>query len=190
MAAYEPDRLLLILSEHGVDFIVIGGIAATAHGSRYMTDDVDVLFERSLENRQRLAKALHALAARLSTPPGIPRPATQRNTRWWQEQTQDALANIDAGFLSLWNSYHFETPFGPFDCMATVPGAPPYEEARQRANETPLEHCTIRIVDLDDLLAMKRATARPKDLATVTELLEIRRLLEQDADQPAQQDAD
>ena len=60
MASFEPDRLLLVLAERGVDFLVIGGIAATLHGSRQMTDDVDVLFERSRENRERLAMAFPA----------------------------------------------------------------------------------------------------------------------------------
>jgi len=64
--------------------------------------------------------------------------------------------------------------------MVTVPGAPAYPEARERAGEAPLEGYTIRVVDIDDLIAMKRATARPKDLATVDELLELRKLIEQE----------
>jgi len=178
MASFEPDRLLLVLAERGVDFLVIGGIAATLHGSRQMTDDVDVLFERSRENRERLAMALAALDAHLFTPPSVPPPLARR--RPWDEDTPGTGGRLTAEYLGLWNSYHFVTPYGDFDCMVTVPGAPAYPEARERAGEAPLEGYTIRVVDIDDLIAMKRATARPKDLATVDELLELRKLIEQE----------
>lgn len=172
------------------DCVIIGGIAATLYGTTRLTADVDILFDPSPENRERLAQALRTLGARLFEPPGQLRPL-DRQRRWWQEQMRDAPRQVDAALLGLFASFHFDTPFGPLDCMTTMPGARPYVDARTRAQPTPMEQFSICVVDLDDLIAMKRATARPKDLQDLNELLEIRRLLEQDATKPAQQqDAD
>jgi len=54
--------LLQTLSRGCVNFIVAGGAAATAHGSARLTIDIDVVYDRSTENIQRLVKArTHAL---------------------------------------------------------------------------------------------------------------------------------
>jgi hypothetical protein len=52
------DALLRVLSEHGVEFILIGGAAAIAHGSARFTEDLDVVYERSPENLMRIVDAL------------------------------------------------------------------------------------------------------------------------------------
>jgi len=178
---FDPDRLLLVLVEHEVDFVVIGGIAATIHGSRYVTDDTDILFERSRENCLRLAQALARLGAHIWSPPDAGQPTQANRRRPWQTEAIAAMHRIDPGVLGLFNIYHFVTIYGEFDCMATVPGSPPYEETRRRAGSALIGGHSVPIVDIDDLIAMKRAAGRPKDLATVDELLELRKLIEEEA---------
>ncbi|MCC5952236.1 MAG: hypothetical protein JJU45_09095 [Acidimicrobiia bacterium] len=72
-ASFDPERLLLTLHRHGVEFILIGGLAAVAHGSPLPTTDVDVTPDRSVENLDRLAAALRELDARIRTaePDGV-----------------------------------------------------------------------------------------------------------------------
>ena len=176
MSTFQPNRMLVILAEHQVDFVVIGGVAAIAHGSQYVTRDVDVLFLPSPENCERLSHALRALHAEYYAPPSN----NLGRRRAWQIEAEQAVRRIDAAGLQLWNSYHFTTALGDLDCMVTVPGAMPYETVRQRATTMQIHDATVCIVDLDDLIAMKRAAGRPKDLLTVDELLELRRLIEHD----------
>jgi hypothetical protein len=52
------EATLKMLSERGVNFVVIGGYAATLHGSAYLTRDLDICYERTPENMERLVSAL------------------------------------------------------------------------------------------------------------------------------------
>jgi hypothetical protein len=66
-------HLLALLVDGGVEFIVIGGFAATAHGSAHVTVDLDVLYRRTDENLVRLASALEPIRPYLrGAPPGLP----------------------------------------------------------------------------------------------------------------------
>jgi hypothetical protein len=66
-------RLLAALHDAGVRFIVVGGAAATAHGSARLSLDLDIVYERSPENIDRLAAALAPLDPYLrGAPSGLP----------------------------------------------------------------------------------------------------------------------
>ncbi len=65
MSEFRPSAILDILTDHGVEFVVIGGYAARLHGASRPTFDVDVTPERSHDNLERLATALTALSARI-----------------------------------------------------------------------------------------------------------------------------
>src|SRR5690349_9640687 len=70
-----PEPILRALLEHGVEFVVIGGFAATLHGSPAVTFDIDIVPKRDVDNLERLSKALHAIDARIWTQPepqGLP----------------------------------------------------------------------------------------------------------------------
>jgi hypothetical protein len=54
---YDPLRLLRVLDEHDVDFVVIGGVAARLQGAPILTQDVDVTPAIDDENLERLARA-------------------------------------------------------------------------------------------------------------------------------------
>lgn len=72
-ATFDPERMLEVLHRHEVDFVLIGGLAAVAHGSPLPTTDVDITPDRSIENLERLAEALRELDARIRTadPDGV-----------------------------------------------------------------------------------------------------------------------
>jgi hypothetical protein len=52
------ETALKVLSEAKVRFIVVGAYAAVAHGSSQVTRDLDICYERTAENMQKLAAAL------------------------------------------------------------------------------------------------------------------------------------
>ena len=66
-------RLLQALAAGGVDYILVGGLAANAHGAIRTTRDVDVVYGRSRANLERLEKTLAPLRPYLrGAPTGLP----------------------------------------------------------------------------------------------------------------------
>src|SRR5262252_2335553 len=71
MTDYE--NLLTLLERAGVEFVIVGGVAASAHGSARVTEDLDVVYSRSPQNIKRLVAALSAINPYLrGAPPGLP----------------------------------------------------------------------------------------------------------------------
>ena len=80
---FRPDALAGVLNAHGVDYVVVGGVAAIRHGSRRTTRELDIVPAPSPANSRRLAAALKALHARARgvDPPGPGGPARRRRRR-------------------------------------------------------------------------------------------------------------
>jgi hypothetical protein len=152
VAEFDPRKLLETLVRHGVDFVLIGGMAGTARGSAYITLDVDVAYDRGRPNLECLADALHELGATLrGAPPDLPFVPDAR--------TLENGANLT-----------FDTRHGPLDILADPAGAPNYATLRDEAGEELLvEGVRIRVASLDHLIAMKEAAGRPKDLLMASE---------------------
>jgi hypothetical protein len=148
--------LLCRLSEGGVDYVVVGGIAVAFQGYGRATKDLDVTYSTDRRNLERLGGVLQDLHARLrgvvDDVPFIPDGRALRRTR---------LLTLD-------------TDEGALDLLVAPPGAPPYATLRARADVVTLDGVEVRIASLDHLLAMKRAAGRPLDLIDV-EALEIAR---------------
>lgn len=78
MPRFEPEALLATLNRHGVAYVLIGGLAATLHGSTVRTGDADICPSTARDNLERLAAALAELGARrrsADTPDGVLFPA-------------------------------------------------------------------------------------------------------------------
>jgi predicted nucleotidyltransferase len=151
--------LLKRLVEADVDFVVVGGIAAVAHGSAAITRDLDITYAADRENLDRLGEVLVALDARLrgvtDDVPFVPDGRTLRHTR----------------ILTL------DTPDGRLDLLAQPDGSPGYARLRERSWFVEVVGVQVRVASLDDLIAMKKAAGRPKDLVAVEELEVIQRIL-------------
>jgi len=65
MPRFDPVSMLRVLERHQVDYILIGGLAATLHGSPLRTGDVDICPRAELDNLERLAAALTEMEARI-----------------------------------------------------------------------------------------------------------------------------
>jgi hypothetical protein len=166
MADFRPDRLLGRLGQAGVDYIVVGGVAAQAHGASYFTGDLDVCYATDPANLERLGEALIALGARLrgvaDAVPFVPDSRTLRHTRILTLDTRD----------------------GPLDLLAEPLGSPEYGRLAERALKVEWAGTTIKVAALEDLIAMKRATGRPKDLLVLEELEAIQRILRERSASP------
>jgi hypothetical protein len=150
--------VLIVLREHEVEFVVIGGFAVILHGVVRATKDVDIVPEQSEENLARLWAALEALEAR---------PRELDEFRPEELPVQFSLEGlVDGG-----GNWVLETRLGRLDVMQWVSGIDSYEELRAGAKtEVTPEAGAIMFAGLDDLLAMKRAAGREQDLMDITAL--------------------
>jgi hypothetical protein len=148
---------LQVLARHGARFIVIGGIGGRLRGSTSVTNDLDVCYLREDQNLDRVASALQELHARLRGAPA------------------DVPFLLDARTLKAGDHFTFETKAGALDIMATPSGIPGgYEELERAADEMDLGGFTVKVASIDDLIRMKRAAGRPKDLIEVEVLGALR----------------
>lgn len=151
--------IVRLMLDGGGDFVVVGGLAVSIAGGDHITNDVDLAFIRRRDNCRALAAALAPYHPRpLSWPEGLP--------FVWDEQTL-----MNASVLTL------DTDLGRIDFLAEPEGAPPYEQLKARAMTFELEGHTVYVACIEDLISMKRAAGRPKDLAHIAELETIQRLL-------------
>jgi predicted nucleotidyltransferase len=155
---FRPTRLLRRLVDAGLDFVVIGGFAAIAHGSVAITRDLDICYSTDPENLEALGRGLVELDARLR---GV---------------AEDVPFTPDGATLTRTQILTLVTAEGPLDLLADPAGAPRYTELRDRALEVAVAGVTVRVASVEDLVAMKRAAGRPKDLRAVEELEAIARL--------------
>jgi Nucleotidyltransferase of unknown function (DUF6036) len=150
----DAERILTALAEHSVDYVIVGGLAVQTHGHVRTTVDIDVYPRPEPSNLARLADALNALDARVLNP-------------------GSEGAKIDAKTLPRATRWQFATRHGAIDVLHDAPGAPPYDELRARALEIRLGDLELAVAGLDDLISMKRASARPVDLEDLAALTEL-----------------
>lgn len=148
---FDPRRILLSLSEHGVDFVVVGGVAVQTHGHRRATWDLDIIPRPDLLNLSRLREALASLGAGL-----------RRGDR--------SVDITDPQLLKRAPLVSLMTVHGRLDLMnfTLTQGAPrSYDELRERAVETQIDGRTVAVAGLDDVIRMKRAAGRDVDLQDI-----------------------
>jgi hypothetical protein len=152
-----PDlrALLTPLVRHGVDFVLVGGMAGISHGSNYPSYDLDVVYARDRGNIARLVEALREIGVYLrGAPPGLP-------------------FLLDAKMIENGSNFTFVTPHGDFDILGHADGMPGYDELRAEAPVRDVLGLEVRVASIDHLIAMKRAANRPKDQLMVEEYIVI-----------------
>ena len=150
------EGLLTALSEAGVEFVLVDGLAARAHGAARSTQDVDVVYLRSSSNLERLRQALSGHAPYLrGAPPGLP-------FRW-------DLDTLRAGL-----NFTLTTDLGALDLLGEIPGGGTYDELLPFTVQLELFGIRCACLDLDTLIATKRAAGRPRDFEMIAELEAVR----------------
>lgn len=147
MRSFRPLRAMEVLREHGVRFVVIGGVAGSAHGSPSITGDLDICYQRTRPNLNRLAAALRTLNARLR---GV---------------EEEVPFQMEAETIERGDHFTFATDAGDLDCIGTPAGTQGFEDLDANARDADLDGLVVRIASLDDLIRMKRAAGRAKDRA-------------------------
>lgn len=153
---FDPLGALQILTVHNVDFVVIGGIAARLWGSAMITRDLDICYARTPANLKRLAAALSEVHAEL---------------RGVREKVPFLL---DARTLAAGDSFTFSTDVGDLDCLGTPTGTGGYGDLRSDAERMDIDGLKVWVTSLTDLIDMKRAAGRNKDLVAVENLGALR----------------
>lgn len=146
------DRIVATFRRHGVDFVVIGGIAVLAHGHPRATFDLDFVADLTAGNVRRLADALDELNAEVR---GI-------------DADRLDVDPTDPEQLGSGANWTLRSDAGWLDFMPGVEGARGYDEIA--ADAVPVRDGAFRVVGLDDLIRMKRASGRDKDLDDIAAL--------------------
>ena len=160
VAVLKVEDLLKELHRLGVEFVIIGGMAAVAQGSAYLTLDLDLCYSRKKENLEKLAEALASYEPHLrGAPPDLP-------------------FRLDAATLRLGMNFTPSTSLGDLDIRGEVSGLGGYSEVLLFSEELELYGMRCRVLNLEGLIKTKKAAGRTKDLMLLPELealLEIRK---------------
>jgi|SRR5580693_4752679 predicted nucleotidyltransferase len=140
------------LCDAGVDFVVIGGVAATFHGSARVTYDLDIYYSRVSSNVKRLTAALAPFHPR-------PRGLAEDLPFIWDEATVRNSTILTLG-----------TDLGEIDLLAEVAGLGSYSEVKAHSLVVNAFGRQVSALDLPSLIAAKRAAGREKDLSAIPEL--------------------
>ena len=158
MPRFQPEAILGALNRHGVRYVLIGGLAATLHGSTIRTGDADICPARDADDLERLAAALGDLQPRLraaDTPEGVRFPC-------------------DAVFFSRVDVCNLTTTYGDLDISFTPSGTRGFDDLTRHVVIYDLDGLTVPVASLDDVIRSKRAANRAKDRAALPELEALR----------------
>jgi hypothetical protein len=153
---FDPLEAFRTMHRYEVRFVVIGGVAARLQGSPMVTNDTDICYERSPENLERLADALRELGAKLR---GV---------------DEEVPFLLDAQTLAAGDHFTFTSSAGALDCLGTPSGVDGFDALARDAVSVDLGEITVAVASVDDLIRMKRAAGRPKDLIEVEVLSALR----------------
>ena len=152
------EKIVELLTRHGVAFIVIGGQAETLYGSARVTFDTDLCYRRTQDNLRRLAGALKDLRPRLRGAPA------------------DLPFRLDAESLALGCNFTFATEAGDLDLLGYVEPIGGYEELVKNTEMIRIGDLDVPVISLDGLIRIKEHIQRPKDRESLMHLKAIKNL--------------
>jgi len=152
----DVEKQIRLVGDFQIDCVLVGGVAATVHGSAIPTQDLDICYLRDPGNLTKVVKALRSVNATLrGAPKNIP-------------------FILDEETLRRGLNFTFDTDAGKLDLLGEVRGVGMYSDCLRNADEAEIFGYTCRVLSLDKLIDAKRAAGRPKDLIALRELEAIR----------------
>ncbi|MBK6728342.1 MAG: nucleotidyltransferase [Xanthomonadales bacterium] len=152
----ELNRLLQRLIAAEFDFVIVGGFAATLHGSSMLTRDLDVCAVVSEENIEKLRRAFADL-----------HPVYRMSPERWSFLDHPAPGVV-------MNHLYLQTDLGPLDVLGSITGVGGFEAVREHAVAVELFGQQVRVISVADLIRAKETLARPKDRMVALELRALR----------------
>ena len=152
--SFDPVGLLAVLAEHGVEYIVIGGLAATLHGSAHVTFDLDITPRLTDDNLARLGAALAELDARLRV----------------DREPEGVEFDPSADFLARCEILNLTTRHGDLGISFVPSGTQGYPDLRRDALSITVHGIDIVVAALADIVRSKEAAGREKDRLVLPEL--------------------
>jgi hypothetical protein len=153
---FDPRPLLGALADAGAEVVVMGQVAGILHGSTELTGDLDLLWDGRPAQRAALATAFGSLGAALLDDDDRPVPCDEAAFGLPKVVFATDRASGDCCTPAL--------PWGALDVTAFI--------GRART-VTGSDGLVIRYLDRTDLIAMRRAVGRPKDLRRAAELEDL-----------------
>lgn len=145
-------QLIPLLAAAEIEFIIIGGVAANVHGSARLTKDLDIVYRRTDENISRIVQAFAPINPYLrGAPPGLP-------------------FRFDKGTMKRGLNFTLTTSLGDIDLLGEIAGGGSYENLAANAVTIELFGVKCLCLNLEQLIASKRAAGRPKDIESIAEL--------------------
>ena len=161
---FQPEVILQRLLAHNVRFVIVGGLAAQVHGSPSLTRDINICYALEFDNLQNLAEVLDELVAvRRGLPVDAP-----------------PMPPLDARTLRAGGLFTLSTTAGDFDLLAVPDPGLDYERLRSAAIQAVVAGHDVSVASLEDLMTMKRAAGRPKDLIELEILGALREELDRE----------
>ncbi|MCA9239625.1 MAG: hypothetical protein KDA37_05475 [Planctomycetales bacterium] len=144
-------QIIQALASERVEGILVGGVAGALRGAARPTRDVDLLYERSPDNYDRIVAALEPLSPYLrGAPPNLP-------------------FLFDARTIAAGGNFTLATTAGDVDLLASIAGGD-FDSLLEHTEVMKVFGCECRVLDLETLIRVKRAAGRPKDFAAIAEL--------------------
>lgn len=140
-------RILDDLNKAGVSYVLIGGIALIRHGVVRATRDVDAVFDPTPDNVERIRNLIEDWGA--SRPDGSPVP--------------------DAGIAGD-RTIHLSTPHGELDLLSEKATGRSFDDLLARSETRRVDGIEAPICSLADLVALKRAAGRERDMVDLADL--------------------
>ncbi len=154
MPRFDPEAMFRVLADQGVEYVIIGGLAATLHGSPLRTGDADICPSRDAQNLTRLAAALRAMDARIRS-----------------ADVADGLPfACDAAFFRTIELVNLVTRFGDLDVAFIPSGTQGYTDLRPNSVEYDLAGLVVPVAALADVIRSKESANRARDHAALPTL--------------------
>lgn len=145
-------NLLQAFFQANVEFIIVGGAAATAHGSARLTQDLDLVYRRTPENIARLVVAIAPYQPYLrGAPPGLP-------------------FRFDDATIQRGLNFTLTTTLGDVDLLGEITGGGGYEDLLPDSIKLVIFGIECWCLGLERLIHVKRAAGRPKDFEAIADL--------------------
>lgn len=154
-------EVLQTLSQEGIDFIIVGGVAARLHGSTRLTQDLDIVPRLETESWKKLIGVISQLNTQPRIPESLERIADVNNIRKWM---------VEKNMLAV----SFRSPRADVEIDLLISESDRFDELFSRASTVTLDGQIFHVASIDDLIDMKTKAGRDRDLYDIEILKAIK----------------